>query len=167
MAYQHHHFSQYGRGVGVDGRVGIDPLSLVPSQVFYRAAVRRQKGYGLGGIFGTIARHVLPFAKKYILPHAKKAVSDIAVDVFQNNRPIKESVKHRSFGALKSIGKHVLTGQSGQGRRRKPRKNKTKQSKNKASNKKPKKNTKRKQKKTQKKKSPKNNQLTFRSIFDK
>jgi hypothetical protein len=32
--------------------------------VFYKPNLIRQKGYGLGGIFGAIGRKLLPFKKK-------------------------------------------------------------------------------------------------------
>jgi hypothetical protein len=96
-----------------------------PDLLFYKANLRRQKGYGLGGLFGTIAKYVLPFAKRFILPHAKRAVRDIALDVTDSNIPFKESLKRRGIGALKAIGKDVLE-QKGSGKKRKIQKKKPK-----------------------------------------
>jgi hypothetical protein len=118
---------------------------------FYRANVRRQKGYGLGGIFGTLARHILPFVKRHVWPHAKQALKDIAVDTVVNRVPIKEAVKKRGIGALKAAGSSVLN-QSGKGRRRRKRKKKSTAKKGKTSKSK-------KRRKLSKKKKPKSSQV--------
>lgn len=102
---------------------------FVPNYGFYRANLRRQKGYGLGGIFGTLARYVLPFFKQHVLPHAKRAIRDIAVDIVDEKVPLKEAVKHRATKALKSMGSSVLQNQTGSGRRRVRRQQKPKKSK--------------------------------------
>jgi hypothetical protein len=75
-------------------------------------------GYGLGGLFGAIARRLIPFAKEYILPHALTAAKGIASDVLEDKSKFRESLKSRGIGALKSIGRHVITGQKGSGLRR-------------------------------------------------
>jgi hypothetical protein len=150
--------------------------AIPPDLLFYKANLRRQKGYGLGGIFGTIAKYVLPFAKDYLLPHAKRAVRDIAVDVVDNKVPFKESLRRRGIGALKSMGKSIITGQKGSGYRKRNYRKGVK----KATKRKPKKTGFKKQlgwgrKKTNKKNTKKKSKpqvrrkkkVTIRSIFDK
>ena len=83
------------------------------------AGVRRQRGAGIGGIFGTPARRLLPFAKKYILPHALEAVKNVASDLSEG-----KNLKQNGIGALKSAGNQILN-QSGSGFRRKKTKSKS------------------------------------------
>jgi hypothetical protein len=93
------------------GTVGLD------GSTFFRANLGRQRGSGIGGIFGAIARRLIPFATKYILPHAKTLLGNFASDVFDKNRNWKESLKENGINALKGVGRDVLT-QSGSGFRR-------------------------------------------------
>jgi hypothetical protein len=94
--------------------------AVLPEYTFYRSNLRRQKGYGLGGIFGTLARYAVPVAK-FLWPHAKQAFQDIATDVVHQKVPLRQAVKARGIGALKAIGKNIITGQTGSGRRRRRR----------------------------------------------
>lgn len=92
---------------------------------FYRSSYRRQRGAGLGSIFGSIARRLIPFAKnfllpaaqKYILPHATEAAKNIADDIFAGKN-VKQTLKQHGKTAIKGIGDQFL-GQSGSGRKRK------------------------------------------------
>ncbi len=92
---------------------------------FYRSNYRRQRGAGLGSIFGSIARRLIPFArnfllpaaKKYVLPHATEAVKNIADDIF-SGKNVKQSLKEHGKTAIKGIGSNILS-QSGSGRKRK------------------------------------------------
>jgi len=94
---------------------------------FYRASVARQRGAGLGAVFGAVARHLIPFAKnyvlpitqKYIAPHALEAIKHIGDDYMGGKIPIRQSLKNNSIQALKNVGKHLWYGQSGSGRGRK------------------------------------------------
>jgi len=95
---------QVGYGILPDGRV-------------YFSGVRRQKGAGLGGVFGAIARRLLPFAKQFILPHAKTALQGLASDLTDPNTSFKQSLKKHGVAALKDIGRDVLN-QTGRGRGR-------------------------------------------------
>lgn len=79
------------------------------------AGVRRQRGAGIGGIFGTLARKLLPFAKKYILPNALDAVKNIATDL-SDGKNFRDSLKENAFAALKSTGDQIFN-QSGSGMR--------------------------------------------------
>jgi hypothetical protein len=113
------HFIQYGGFA--DGRV-------------YFSGVRRQRGAGLGGIFGAVARHLIPFFKKFIMPHAASAVGAIASDIIQK-KPLSSSIKEhgkRAFTSFKEQGKQALKragteflNQSGSGKRRKRSSNTT------------------------------------------
>lgn len=92
---------------------------------FYRSNYRRQRGSGLGSIFGSIARRLIPFARnfllpaaqKYVLPHAKQAVKNIADDIL-SGKNVKQSLKEHGKTAIKGIGDKILS-QSGSGRKRK------------------------------------------------
>jgi hypothetical protein len=85
-------------------------------RIFFRANIGRQRGSGIGGIFGAIARRLLPLAQKYVLPHAKDFFANIVGDIGKRN--LKESFKEHSVNALKGIKSQVLN-QSGSGVRRK------------------------------------------------
>jgi hypothetical protein len=95
------------------GSFGTDGTSFYKRQV-----VGRQRGHGIGGIFGAIARKLIPFVGNLVWPHAKSALKNIAVDVLDGGRPWQESLKENSLNALKGIGSQVFA-QSGKGRRRK------------------------------------------------
>jgi len=97
------HYTQYG-GFS-DGRV-------------YFSGVRRQRGAGLGGIFGAVARHLVPFFKKFIIPHAATAVGAIASDIASKKQSLSSSLKEHGKQALKRVGTQIIS-QSGSGKRRK------------------------------------------------
>jgi len=137
--YQHADVSDFLRlynpqiGRGLD-----DELS------FYKSSYKRQRGAGLGAIFGSIARTLLPFAKNYLLPaaknyllpaaksyalsHGQQAIKGIASDVL-SGRNVRETIKEHGQSALKGLkeyGQSALKGigeqfrnQSGSGRRTK------------------------------------------------
>jgi len=138
----------------------------------YRASYGRQKGSGLGGIFGTIARKllpflsekVLPFAKKHILPFAASAAKNVAMDIVHGRDDLKHSLAHNSGDAIKRIVTSSL-GQSGSGP---PRKRARKSKQTRASKKTKKtKSTAKKKKKRKKKTKIQTRDLSFkRSIFD-
>lgn len=79
-------------------------------------------GAGLGGIFGAIAKHLIPFAQKYILPHAVNAVRNVTSDAIAGKSSLKDSLKTHGLGALKGVRQQILD-QTGSGRR--PRKKST------------------------------------------
>jgi len=85
---------------------------------FYRPALVRQRGAGLGSFLMNIGRKLIPFAKQFILPHAKKALRTVALDVLDNGANLKESLKKNSISALKAAGRDIIN-QSGSGRRKK------------------------------------------------
>jgi len=93
---------------------------------YYRPTVLRQRGSGLGGIFGSVIRSLIPFtrkyilpaAKKFVLPHAEEAIGRITGDIINGRTNIRDSIKSNSMTALRKIGKSVLD-QSGNGRPRK------------------------------------------------
>jgi len=104
--YQFYNPKQSGRG--------IEDLA------FYRGNWRRQKGAGLGGILGSIGRRLLPLARRFLLPSAKKAAKNIALDIL-SGKNVKESLKDRSKTAIKEVG-HQIIDQIGSGRRKKLKK---------------------------------------------
>jgi hypothetical protein len=86
----------------------------------YKASYLRQKGAGIGGVFGAIARFLMPYVSKalpIVAQHAKSAIRNIATDVVNSSQPFKVSLKSNAIGALKGIGKDLLD-QSGSGLRR-------------------------------------------------
>jgi len=102
---------------------------------FYKSDYRRQRGNGLGSIFGAIARKLIPFAKsvlwpaakKHILPHAISAATNLGEDILSGENVLK-SVKKRGSTALREVGASAIKGmrdqfsgqsQTGSGRRRK------------------------------------------------
>jgi len=107
---------------------------------YYRSSVARQRGAGLGAIFGAVARHLIPFAKDFILPITKKyvapraleAIKHVGDDYMNTDVPFRQSLKDNSIKALKNMGKDIWFGQSGSGRGRK-RKASTKPKSNKKS----------------------------------
>jgi len=88
-----------------------------------------QEGYGLGNIFGSLFRSVLPILKttaasagKTLLRSGAQALGDIV----SGERDVASALKHHSMEGLKNVGKDVLTNisstlnpeQSGSGRRK-------------------------------------------------
>ena len=114
-----YHPQQRGGAVALDG-----------SSFFKASTYSRQRGHGIGGIFGAIGRRLLPFIKQYVLPHAATAVKNVVSDVYTGKKNWKDSLKHEGINALKGIGASYLT-QSGSGvrRRRKSEKRKPKKRK--------------------------------------
>jgi len=94
---------------------------------YYSNNWRRQKGSGLGGILGSIARRVIPLAKHYILPHAKKAIKNISKDILEGKN-VKDTLKRHATTAIKDVGQGILN-QSGSGTRAKLKKKSRKRSK--------------------------------------
>ena len=93
--------------------------------LYYKSDYRRQRGAGLGSIFGAIAKRLIPFAKnflwpatqKYVLPRAQEAIKGVTEDIFAGKN-VAQSLKDHGKEAIKGIGSDVLN-QSGSGRQRK------------------------------------------------
>jgi hypothetical protein len=85
---------------------------------------RRQRGAGIGSIFASIGRWLLPFAKKFVLPNVVDMAKNVASDVMNSGGSIKESLteslKERGKQALKNTAANIM-GQSGSGKRRRTR----------------------------------------------
>ena len=62
-----------------------------------------QRGRGLGGVLGSIARIALPIFKKHVLPHVGKSLVATAGDIVAGKN-IKASLKKRG----KKAGKNIL-----------------------------------------------------------
>jgi len=84
----------------------------------FQANLGRQRGHGIGGIFQNLSRFLKPLFEKYVLPHAARAVRNVAVDIVDNNRPWKHAITEEGVNALKGIS-HDILNQSGSGRPRK------------------------------------------------
>ena len=67
---------QRGGSVGSDGAV------------YFKANQIRQRGHGIGGIFGSLIRRFLPFLSKHVVPFAKTALKNVAVDVLDGNKSL-------------------------------------------------------------------------------
>jgi len=113
----------------MDAQFSIIPHSQIGGGLaYYRPSTLRQRGSGLGGVFGSVLRSLIPFArnyilpaaKKFVLPHAEEAIGRIAGDIINGRSDIRDSIKSNGMTALKKIGKSVLD-QSGSGRSRKRR----------------------------------------------
>src|SRR5688572_16811495 len=77
-------------------------------QPFYQANLRRQRGNGIGGIFGTIGRFLLPLVKKYILPTAASTARNIAQDVLAG-RNVGQAIKAHGWDGLKTAGNEFIS----------------------------------------------------------
>ena len=95
------------QGYGDDGRI-------------YFGGIRRQRGSGLGGLFGTMGRYLLRRAAPVVLPHAASAATSIVLDKILQTQSLGDSVKQHGKEALSKIGKTFM-GQKGSGRRRRRR----------------------------------------------
>jgi hypothetical protein len=114
------------------------------SGVIIFKGVRRQRGGGFGSVLLSIARYAIPVIKKYLLPHAKQAVSNIISDV-ERGESIKTAVKRNAKQAIRTAGAHLVKSsvlQTGEGIRSRsnPRKRKAEKNKISVSSKKSKKN---------------------------
>lgn len=101
-----HIYSPYQRG----GAIGAD------GSIYYTPTITRQKGRGIGGIFGALARRVIPFLKKYVVPVAKQTLKNVAVDVLDNDKNVLDAVKQHGIKGLSTVASNVIN-QSGSGRR--------------------------------------------------
>ena len=90
----------------------------------------RQRGYGLGGMFRTMYRYIMPLFKSHALPVLKKgaqfvgseaikAASNIAHDAIQGE-DVKKSFKQHGSTAVNNISNEAQSrSQLGNGRKRK------------------------------------------------
>lgn len=74
----------------------------------------RQRGGGLGSIFGFIKKYAIPVISKYILPHAKSALINTVSDVSQG-QSIKSALKNNAMSMVKNVSKGIVQPQSGAG----------------------------------------------------
>jgi hypothetical protein len=75
----------------------------------------RQRGGGIGSIFGGIAKYALPLIAKYILPHAKTAATNVISNIVNKRGTIKESLKNSGVQLINDIGNSIITKQAGEG----------------------------------------------------
>ena len=87
---------------------------MMPDGRMYFGGVRRMRGAGIGGIFGSIARSLIPFARKYLVPHALDMAKNVVNDVSEGKK-IGDSLKKNATRALNNAGKSYFTNQSGSG----------------------------------------------------
>ena len=83
-----------------------------------------QRGYGIGGIFKSLARFAIPLLKKSAATVGKRAIkaaTDIGKDVL-GGKTFKESTKSRGREVVKDLaeqGAKTLLRQAGRGKKRK------------------------------------------------
>ena len=88
----------------------------------YRGA-RFQRGYGIGGIFKSLARYAIPLFKhaaKVVGKRALRAATEVGQDVLQGKN-VRESVETRGGKVVKDFaeqGARTLLRQTGHGRKR-------------------------------------------------
>jgi len=87
---------------------------------FYKTNVYRMRGNGLGGFFAKIARKLIPFATKHLLPHAMTMGRNVLSDVVEGGN-VRDSLRSHGIQALKEVGRSVVS-QSGSGMRGRKRK---------------------------------------------
>lgn len=80
----------------------------------------RQRGAGLGSIFGLIGRYVLPIIKDYVMPHAKTALVNTVSDVVKGT-PLKQAVLKQGGDMLRNVASDLAKRQTGSGLRIKKR----------------------------------------------
>lgn len=71
-----------------------------------------QEGYGLGSLFGSLFRSVIPTLKTTALSAGKTLLqsgADVVGDIVEGRRGFKDAVKHRGIQGLKTIGKEAST----------------------------------------------------------
>lgn len=91
---------------------------------FYSSSYKRQRGGGLGSLFGALAKRLIPFAKnilwpaakKYVLPHATSAALALTDDILEGKN-VGSSIKERGVEAIKGATQQYRE-QSGSGRQR-------------------------------------------------
>lgn len=95
-----------------------DPRQQYGSGEFYRANISRQRGSGIGSIFKSIGRFLLPLVKKHVLPHAATTAKNVMSDVIEG-RNVGETLKEHGLKGIKGVGDSILGNQSGSGSRQK------------------------------------------------
>jgi len=66
----------------------------------------RQRGAGLGSIFGLIGRYILPIIQEHVFPHAKSALVNTVKDVIKGT-PLKQAVLRQGGDMLQKIATSV------------------------------------------------------------
>ena len=74
----------------------------------------RQRGAGLGSIFGLIGRYVLPIIKEHIFPHAKTALINTVQDVMKGT-PLKQAVLRQGGDMIQKVATSIEKRQTGSG----------------------------------------------------
>ena len=90
----------------------------------YKAPQFHQRGGSFFGVLGRLARNSFPFLKNLLLPELGAMANNVTRDISEGV-PLKQSLKQRSLGAVKNIGKSVI-GRGGRVRKRRATKRKAK-----------------------------------------
>jgi hypothetical protein len=100
--FDHHHYHHT-----LEGQIG----NGIPVFTGYR-----QRGRGLGSIFGLIGKYAIPFLSKYVFPHATSALVNTVSDVSKGNS-FKSALRSNAIAMAKNVGKSIISPQSGSGLR--------------------------------------------------
>ena len=89
-----------------------------------------QDGHGLGSLFGSLVRKVVPLFTRHVAPTLKsagktflKSGAEALTDVITGERDLKTAFQERGREGLRNVGKDLAKriNQSGEGRRRRKR----------------------------------------------
>lgn len=89
-----------------------------------------QDGHGLGSLFGSLVRKVVPLFTRHVAPTLKsagktflKSGAEALTDVITGERDLKTAFQERGREGLRNVGKDLVKriNQSGEGRRRRKR----------------------------------------------
>ena len=92
--------------------------------VYFKSGIARQRGQGIGGIFGSLLRRLLPFLYKTVLPQALGVASNVVTDLANGKRNFSDSIKEHGLNGIKAVGNSIIA-QSGSGKRRKRKQHKS------------------------------------------
>lgn len=74
----------------------------------------RQRGAGLGSIFGLIGRYILPIIQEHVFPHAKTALMNTVKDVVQGV-PVKQAILKQGGDMIQKVATSLNKRQAGSG----------------------------------------------------
>ncbi len=67
----------------------------------------RQKGGGVGGVFGAMKRYSIPIVQKYLVPHFREAVVNTVKDVALHGSTVGGALKNNTKKFFGGIGEDI------------------------------------------------------------
>lgn len=67
----------------------------------------RQKGGGVGGVFGAMKRYSIPIVQKYLVPHFREAVVNTVKDVALRGSSVGGALKNNTKKFLGGLGEDI------------------------------------------------------------